>query len=50
VKDWKRVIWSDETKINRFGSDAKKWMRKQKGQSMTGIVIEDGAFIAVDKH
>ena len=21
VEDWKRVIWSDETKINRFGSD-----------------------------
>ena len=21
VEDWKHVIWSDETKINRFGSD-----------------------------
>ena len=23
VEDWKRVIWSDETKINRFGSDGR---------------------------
>lgn len=23
VDDWKRVIWSDETKINRFGSDGR---------------------------
>jgi transposase len=25
VEDWKRVVFSDETKINRFGSDGKKW-------------------------
>ena len=25
TKDWKRVIWSDETKINRFESDARSW-------------------------
>jgi hypothetical protein len=25
VEDWKRVIWSDETKINRFGSDRRQW-------------------------
>jgi hypothetical protein len=24
VKDWKRVIWSDETKINKFGSDGRR--------------------------
>ena len=24
VEDWKRVIWSDESKINRFGSDGSK--------------------------
>ena len=23
VDDWKRVIWSDETKINRIGSDGR---------------------------
>ena len=25
VDDWKRVIWSDETKINRFNSDERTW-------------------------
>ena len=25
TKDWKRVIWSDETKINRFKFDARSW-------------------------
>ncbi|KAG1167263.1 hypothetical protein G6F71_009567 [Rhizopus microsporus] len=25
VHDWQRVIYSDETKINRFGSDGKQW-------------------------
>ena len=26
VKDWKRVIWSYETKINCLGSDGRKWV------------------------
>lgn len=25
VCDWNRVVWSDETKINRFGSDGNRW-------------------------
>ena len=25
LDDWKRVVWSDETKINRFGSDGRRW-------------------------
>ncbi|KAK4511764.1 uncharacterized protein ATC70_007309 [Mucor velutinosus] len=25
VDDWKRVIWTDETKINRFYSDGRQW-------------------------
>jgi transposase len=29
VEDWKRVIWSDETKINRLGSDGQEWVWKQ---------------------
>jgi len=29
VEDWKRVIWSDKTKINRFGSDGREWVWKQ---------------------
>jgi hypothetical protein len=31
-------------------SDGRKWMWKQKDQSITRTVIEDGAFIAIDKH
>jgi hypothetical protein len=29
VDDWKRVIWSDETKINRLGSDGRQWAWKK---------------------
>ena len=44
VEDWKRVIWSDETKINRMGSDGQKWAWKEVGargltdQEVTGTV------------
>jgi transposase len=34
VEDWKRVIWSDETKINRLGSDGKQWVWKQVGEGL----------------
>ena len=34
VEDWKRVIWSDETKINRFGSDGLKWAWKKPGTTL----------------
>ena len=29
VEDWKRIVWSDETKINRLGSDGREytWIR-----------------------
>lgn len=40
VEDWKRVYWSDETKINRFGSDGKKWVWKQKGALLQDREIE----------
>ena len=30
VKDWKRVIWSDEAKINRIGSDSKSICGKER--------------------
>jgi transposase len=31
VEDWKRVVFSDETKVNRYGSDGRKWCWKQRG-------------------
>ena len=35
VEDWKRVIWSDETKINHMGSDGKSWAWKRKGEHLS---------------
>ena len=32
VEDWKRVIWSDETKINKIGSDGKQYVWKKIGE------------------
>jgi DDE superfamily endonuclease len=32
IEDWKRVIWSDETKINRFCSDGRSWCWKGDGE------------------
>ncbi|EIE83958.1 hypothetical protein RO3G_08663 [Rhizopus delemar RA 99-880] len=34
VDDWKRVIWSDETKINRFNSDGRTWAWIRSGKSL----------------
>ena len=34
VADWRRVVFSDETKVNRLGSDGKQWTWIQKGASL----------------
>ena len=34
VEDWKRVLWSDETKINWIGSDGRVYTWKQKGEPL----------------
>ena len=34
VDDWKHVIWSDETKINRFCSDGRSWYWSRDGESL----------------
>jgi transposase len=34
TEDWKRVIWSDETKINRIGSDGQEYVWKKKGEGL----------------
>ena len=33
--DWMRVIWSDETKINRFGSDRQQLVWQKKGEGLS---------------
>ena len=40
VEDWKRVIWPDETKINQFGSDGKKWAWKRPGEQLNEQLVE----------
>lgn len=32
--DWKKVIWSDESKYNIYGSDGREYCWKQKGESL----------------
>lgn len=40
VEDWKRVIWSDETKMNRFGSDGRKYCWKKPGEPLGDREVE----------
>jgi transposase len=35
VEDWKRVLWSDETKINRIGSDGRVYTWKKRGEPLS---------------
>ena len=35
VEDWKRVLWSDETKINRIGNDGRVYVWKPKGEPLS---------------
>lgn len=34
TEDWKRVIWSDETKISIFGSDGIQYVRRRPGEDL----------------
>ena len=40
LEDWKRVVWSDETKINRLGSDGRKWVWKKAGEGLNDRLVE----------
>jgi transposase len=40
VEDWKKVVWSDETKINRLGSDGRKWVWKKPGEALSDRLVE----------
>jgi hypothetical protein len=39
VEDWKTVVWSDETKINRLVSDGRKWVWKKAGQGLSDRLV-----------
>jgi transposase len=40
VEDWKVVVYSDETKINRFGSDGRTVTWKMVGENLTDRLVE----------
>ena len=48
VDDWRRVVFSDETMVNRFGSDGRKWCWKRPSKTLqqnqvipTASILED---------
>jgi transposase len=43
VEDWKRVIWSDETKINRIGSDGQEYVWKKEGEPLGKRLVKGTA-------
>ena len=40
MEDWKKVVWSDETKINRLGSDGRKWVWKKAGEGLSDRLVQ----------
>ena len=40
VEDWKQVVYSDETKINRFGSDGRTITWKMVGEGLSDRLVE----------
>jgi transposase len=39
IEDWKRVLWSDETKVNRLGSDGVQWAWAREGEGLSDRLI-----------
>ena len=39
MEDWKKVLWTDETTINRIGSDGKMYVWKQQGELVSDRII-----------
>jgi len=39
-EDWKRVLWSDETKLNFFGSYDRKWAWKGQDSGLSDRLVE----------
>jgi transposase len=40
LEDWKRVIWSDEVKINCLGSDGRTWVYKDVGEELNDRLVK----------
>ena len=41
VEDWKTIVWSDEAKINRLGSDGRTWVWKKAGEGLSDRLIKE---------
>ena len=41
IEDWKRVWFSDETKINCLGSDGRRYVWKEKGEGLSDRLVEE---------
>ena len=39
VEDWKKAVWSDETKINHLGSVGRKWVWKKDGEGLSDRLV-----------
>ena len=40
MEDWKKVVWSNKTKINCLGSDGRKWVWKKDGEGLSDRLVE----------
>ena len=40
LEDWKKVVWSDETKTKHLGSDDRKWVWKKPGEGLSDKLVE----------
>src|SRR5258708_35052493 len=40
LEDWKRVVWSDETKVNCLGSDGRKWAWKRVDEPLSDRLVQ----------
>ena len=40
MEDWKKVVWSDEIRINCQGSDGRKWVWKKAGEGLSDRLVE----------
>lgn len=43
VEDWKRVLWSDESRMNRLGSNGKQWAWKKPAEGLTACLTKPTA-------
>jgi transposase len=39
LEDWSRVVWSDESKVNRLGSDGRSWVWKKPGSALKELHV-----------